>query len=73
MPSRRNLASGVLACYCVCVSDLREWHKFRVGVCPFMGAYGFYIVERGAYLIIFDERSLLIVFWFFFVFPIIRA
>ena len=52
---------------------LREWHKLCVGVCPFMGAYGFYIVERGAYLIIFDERSLLIVFWFFFVFPIIRA
>ena len=32
-------------------------------ICMFMGAYGFYIVERGAYLIKFEEISLLIVIW----------
>ena len=31
-----------------------------------MGAYGFDIIERGACLIIFEERSLLIVVWFLF-------
>ena len=41
-----------------CVAENSCW-----SICMFMGAYGFYIVERGAYLIKFEEISLLIVIW----------